>query len=182
MLFDAEKYYPRPADLPEAEWIAIYIGALWGDWFDWRLLRAVAEAYPEAAVVVIGDYRGQCESPPPNLHFLGLKPQRVLPAYLAYAQVALIPWVVNAITQATSPLKLYEYLAMQRPVVAPDLEPLQGIPGVYLAHDAEEFVRLVAEAARRGVPEEAVRQFVALHNWQARVDRLLEILHEGEVK
>lgn len=173
-LFDPERLYRTPPDLPQAEWTAVYIGALWGDWFDWDLLTAAARQYPQAALVVIGDYRGQCSDPPANLHFLGLKPQTALPAYLAHADVALIPWKVNEITQATSPLKLYEYLAMRCPVVAPNLKPLMGIPGVHLAGDGREFLALLDRARREEFPSAAVDEFVHANNWQERISRLLE--------
>ncbi len=171
-LFDPGRWYPRPADLPQAAWRMIYVGALWGEWFDWDLLLRLADAYPEAAVVVIGDYRGQCPEARANLHFLGLKAQRDLPAYLAYSDVAIIPWKVNEITRATSPLKVYEYLAMHKPVVAPDIPPLRGIPGVSLASDGEEFVKLVARARLLPFPDKAVREFISRNNWGARVATL----------
>lgn len=173
-LFNPERLYQPPPDLPRAEWVAIYIGALWGDWFDWDLLTAAARRHPQAAFVVIGDYRGQCSDPPPNLHFLGLKPQTDLPAYLAHSDVALIPWKVNEITQATSPLKLYEYLAMHRPVVAPTLKPLAGLPGVHLAKNAQEYVELVGQARLEEFPVKAVDEFICANNWQSRLDSLLE--------
>ena len=168
-LFNPDRYYPRPADLPEGEFVAIYIGALWGVWFDWDLLVEIAKKYPRAAVVVIGDYRGQCPDPQPNLHFLGLKPQTTLPGYLAHADVALIPWKVSPITQATSPLKLYEYLAMNTPVVAPKLDPLEEIPGVYLAEGQEEFLDLVQQVVESELPVDQVEAFIQENNWQARV-------------
>ena len=173
-LFNPDRQYQRPADLPQADWIAAYIGALWGDWFDWDLLKAIADRYPQAAVIVIGDYRGQCTTPPPNLHFLGLKPQSSLPAYLFHTDVALIPWKVNPITQATSPLKLYEYLAMHRPVVTPDLMPLHNIPGVTLAKSFDDFVALVDSVRHIPFEHEKVDHFVRLNNWQGRVDQMLD--------
>jgi len=173
-LFNPERYYPRPLDLPEGEWVAVYIGALWGVWFDWDLLIEIARRYPEAAVVVIGDYQGQCPDPQPNLHFLGLKPQTVLPGYLVHSDVALIPWKVSPITQATSPLKLYEYLAMYTPVVAPKLDPLEGIPGILLAEGKEEFLTFVKKAVDGEFPRSEVEDFVQENNWQARLKRLLE--------
>ena len=173
-LFNHEKSYQRPKDLPAAEWISTYIGALWGDWFDWDLLVAIANQYPQSAVVAVGDYRGQCSNPPANLYFLGLKPQTALPAYLTHTDVAIIPWKVNSITQATSPLKLYEYLAMRRPVIVPDLKPMQGIPGIFRAKNTEEFIRLVGEAREKRLPLEDIDAFVAENNWQARVGQLLK--------
>ncbi len=177
-LFNPDRQYVRPADLPNAEWTAIYIGALWGPWFDWDLLVEVAQAFPEAALVVIGDYRGQCENPPGNLHFLGLKPQQVLPAYLAHTDVALIPWVVNNITQATSPLKVYEYLTMRKPVVAPNLRPLTGLPGVYTASDRQDFIEKVRTVCHMELPEEEITVFAANNNWEARVKKLLQLVEQ----
>jgi hypothetical protein len=177
-LFNPDRAYRRPEDLPQGDWTAAYIGALWGDWFDWDLLIALARRYPQASVVAVGDYRSQCPDPPANLKFLGLKPQTALPAYLAHIDVAIIPWKVNEITQATSPLKLYEYLAMRRPVVVPDLTPLKGIPGVTRARNPEEFVSLANEVRNQKTPQEEIDAFVAGNNWQARVRHLLEWLEE----
>lgn len=172
LLFNPDRIYRRPDDLPLAEWTAAYIGALWGDWFDWDLLVRLANQYPKAAIVVIGDYDGQCPTPPNNLKFLGLKPQTALPAYLAHVDVAIIPWKDNNITQATSPLKIYEYLAMNRPVVAPNLNPLKNIPGVFLAKDQDDFIRLVDVARMHPLELEKIRDFIHHNDWRARVIQL----------
>lgn len=174
-LFDPSRHYPRPEDMPNADWTMIYIGALWGEWFDWGLLIRLADVYPNAAVVVIGDYQGQCPEPRPNLHFLGLKSQRDLPAYLAHSDVAIIPWKVNKITLATSPLKVYEYLAMRRPVVAPDLPPLRGIPSVWLAQNQEDFVSLTSTIRGLPYPQGEVTCFISENSWQAHVSKLTDL-------
>lgn len=181
-LFDAHRTYSRPEDFPACEWSIIYIGALWGQWFDWQLLTQIAQAYPQAAVVVIGDYRDQCPNPPANLYFLGLKSQQFLPAYLAHAQVAIIPWIVSPITQATSPLKVYEYLTMLKPVVAPDLHPLRGLPGVLLAQDQQDFVAKIADARQLDLPIAEMEDFTAHNNWQARVTAMLELVEATRTK
>jgi hypothetical protein len=177
-LFNPLRRYQRPADLPRADWVAVYIGALWGDWFDWDLLAATADAYPQAAIVAVGDYRDQCAAPPPNLFFLGLKAQSDLPPYLAHSDVAIIPWKVNSITQATSPLKLYEYLAMRKPVVVPDLKPLQGIPGLFRSKTDAEFIRLVGQAREAQLPMTDIDAFIAENNWQARVGQLIKLMND----
>jgi glycosyltransferase involved in cell wall biosynthesis len=176
LIFNPARCYQPPPDLPAAEWYAIYVGALWGEWFDWELLVQSARAYPSAAVVVIGDYHGQCPDPPANLHFLGLKAQRDLPAYLAHARVTIVPWKVNEITQATSPLKVYEYLAMQKPVLAPNIQPLQNIPGVFLAADSLEFIEKMGSLNSSVLQEYELEQFIKENDWQARVKYLLSLI------
>jgi hypothetical protein len=175
-LFNPQRRYSEPQDWPPAAWHLIYIGALWGEWFDWDLLQEIARSYPHAGVVVIGDYVGQCPDPPENLHFLGLKAQNTLPAYLAHADVAMIPWKTNEITRATSPLKVYEYIAMHKPVVAPDLPTLDGIPGVHLARDRQTFIEQLVSLRSANVPTQQIERFVQQNDWKARVDVLLELV------
>lgn len=175
-IFKRDNNYPRPADLAAGEFVICYIGALWGEWFDWNLLRRVALAYPSAAVVVIGDYRGQCPDPPPNLHFLGLKPQRQLPAYLTHCDVAIIPWTVSKITEATSPLKLYEYLAMGKPAVATRIRELEGIPYVLLSKDDADFIANIEKARRLDVDPAVSEAFIHENSWSQRVSLLLDVV------
>lgn len=172
-LFDPRHFHPRPEDLPDGKRILIYTGALWGEWFDWALLGDVADTQPDAQIVLIGDYRGQAPFKKENVHFLGLKAQKELPAYLSYSDAALLPWKVSAITQATSPLKVYEYLAMRLPVVAPVLEPLRNMPGVFSATSREEFIRLAGSVMRQQLDEDELDRFIQKHNWPARLDELL---------
>jgi glycosyltransferase involved in cell wall biosynthesis len=179
-LFNPERRYPRPVDFPHADWHMIYIGALWGDWFDWDLLVRLARTYPEAAVIVIGDYQGQSPAALSNLHFLGLKPQASLPAYLSHADVAIVPWVVSPVTQATSPLKVYEYIAMQKPVVAPDIQPLAGIPGVYCSGDTQDFLRQVSSVRQVDFPKMEARRFIEDNNWSVRVDRFIALVSNSQ--
>jgi polysaccharide pyruvyl transferase CsaB len=175
-LFDPAVVHPRPADLPEARRTLVYIGALWGDWFDWDLVGALADSLPGEQVVMVGDYRGQAPFHKSNVLFLGLKAQKELPAYLAHADIALLPWKVNAITQSTSPLKIYEYLAMRLPVVAPALEPLRDMPGVFTSKSREEFLHLAASVTRGQLDEAALGEFIRQNSWTARLEELLAFL------
>jgi hypothetical protein len=175
-LFDPCLVYPRPFDLPAGQRILVYVGSLWGDWFDWNLLESLSDAHPDAQIVMIGDYRGQAPFKNGNVHFLGLKTQKELPAYLAYADAALLPWKVTAITQATSPLKVYEYLAMRLPVISPFLEPLRDMPGVFQCKSREEFTHLAGSVARQQIDEAALAGFIQRHNWSSRVKELLGFL------
>jgi hypothetical protein len=47
---------PVPSDLPAGEGpVFEYHGSLYGNWFDWGALASVAEAFPHARLVLIGD-------------------------------------------------------------------------------------------------------------------------------
>jgi glycosyltransferase involved in cell wall biosynthesis len=180
-LFKREASYPLPEDMVKGEGTILYIGALWGEWFDWEIVQQVALANPLASVVLIGDYHGQCPFPPlPNMHFLGLKAQRSLPAYLTHADVTIIPFKVSKLTQAVSPLKVFEYLAMGKPVVSTTLRELEGLPHVHLAPDNETFVSMIQTAMREEIDDAAIARFIDGNSWRNRVDTILGALERAE--
>ena len=137
--------------------------------FDTELLREVAGLRPEVHFVILGPVvkidaallpRGE------NIHYLGSKSYKELPAYLAGWSVALMPFALNAATRYISPTKTPEYLAAGKPVVSTairDVERSYGDAGlVAIAHSAEEFAAAIDSALK---PASAA--------WTARVDAAL---------
>ncbi len=175
-IFARGRSYPRPGDLPRAEAVYVYAGSMWGDWVAWDWLVALARARPQAAVLLLGDYRGQCKNPPRNMVFLGHRPQSELPAYFAHCDVGLIPYRADRLTRPANPLKLYEYLAMGKPVVTADLPEVHELPGVQVASSVEEFVAAVVRARQLAPSEEQVARFVSENSWKARVRQLERIV------
>jgi glycosyltransferase involved in cell wall biosynthesis/GT2 family glycosyltransferase len=172
--FCAGAALPRPADLPPGDGpLLLYVGALWGSWFDWDLVRAAAAALPQARFVFVGKYDGECPAPASNMHFVGLKPHRELPAYLAAADVCTIPFHVDEVTRAVNPLKVYEYLAMGKPVVATELPELEGMPYVLRSSGPAAFVENLRRALELRVDPARIAAFVAESSWGRRVEDLL---------
>jgi hypothetical protein len=92
--------------------------------------------------------------------------------------VAIIPWKISPITQATSPLKVFEYLAMGVPVVAPDLNPLRKIPYVFLSQGEEQFLENIQRAADCAIDEKILDSFLQENSWKARIDDLMEAVNQ----
>jgi glycosyltransferase involved in cell wall biosynthesis len=171
-LFDIDSSPRPPADLPPGTGpVFIYHGSLYGNWFDWSALVRLAKEYSEARILLIGDRPRHLPDLPRSVHLLGLKPQQMLPSYLAQADVGLIPFVVSTTTHAVSPLKAFEYLAMGVPVAAPPLEPLQDLDGVHTSTDLGEAVRKALESPRPNGHEALAR-----YGWAERLGRLLNAL------
>jgi glycosyltransferase involved in cell wall biosynthesis len=168
--------HERPQDMPRGKYTIIYVGALWGHWFDWDLLLGVARSHAQAAVIVVGDYHGQCPESLPNLHFLGLKAQRDLPPYLANADVAIIPFKNSGLTQAVSPLKVFEYLSMKLPVVSTPLREVQSLPYVITAATIDEFVAAIDSALLIDINSEEIDKFIATNSWSDRIEKILKTI------
>jgi GT2 family glycosyltransferase/glycosyltransferase involved in cell wall biosynthesis len=154
-----------------------YFGAI-ADWFDVDLLAAVARARPGYSFVLLGGAFGVDLDPLkalPNVSILGQQPYATMPQYLYHFDACIIPFKINKTTEATDPVKLYEYLSAGKPVVSvrlPEVEPYAE--HVYLAGSAAEFVqqldRAVAEEDR-GLAD-ARRQFAAGQTWADRYGRI----------
>ncbi|MBX6377291.1 MAG: glycosyl transferase family 1 [Clostridia bacterium] len=170
---------PDLAGLPRP--LVGYVGAL-AAWVDGELVEALARAYPTCTFVFIGPYLGWRPPALPNCHHLGLKPYAELPAYMARIDLFLIPFRLDRVTRAASPIKFFEYAATGRPILAtalPELLPYAG--AVHLARDGREMVSLLPFALADQSPQRAaMRQAIARANtWDARADAVAGILRQA---
>jgi len=154
-------------------------------WVDTELLIELARARPKWSVVIVGPTEKWRLPPnlPPNLHLLGARPYRLIPNYLKGMDVCLVPFKANAVSQAASPLKLYEYLAAGRAVVSapvPDLAFLGSV--VWCARSLDEFLSTIEEALPLAHdPRERQRRLdvAAQHSWQQRAQIALEWIEKA---
>jgi GT2 family glycosyltransferase/SAM-dependent methyltransferase/uncharacterized coiled-coil protein SlyX len=138
-----------------------YFGAI-ADWFDLDLMVYVAEQRPQYTFILLGGVFNvdvSRLSALPNVRLLGQQPYETMPQYLYHFDVCLIPFKVTPITEATDPVKLYEYLSAGKPVVSVALSELQPYRDhVYLASDREDFVAKLDLAAAESDPAQAARR------------------------
>ncbi len=133
-----------------------YVGVI-DERIDLDLVAALAEAYPDATVAMVGP-RAKISASAlprrPNVAYLGKREYDELPALLAGFDVALMPFALNEHTENISPTKTLEYLAAGLPVVStavPDVV-ADHADVVHVARDRAHFVELVAHARREDEP------------------------------
>lgn len=150
---------PSPGDEPPVDLAPIlasgkpiigYSGAL-AEWVDYDLLAAAARQYPDFAFVLIGvNYDGSLTRSGilelSNVYWLGMKNYAVLFRYVWRFDVSIIPFQVNQITLATSPIKLFEYMACEKPVVTTALPECEHYEGVFFARSRQEFESYLVSA------------------------------------
>jgi len=163
-----------------------YTGAL-AEWFDYDLLADVCELCPEFEFVLIGiDYDKSLDQTRllncGNVTWLGHKPYQILFQYVWRLDVAIIPFRINLITLATSPVKLFEYFACQKPVICTALPECEKYDVAFIAHSADEFCSQIKAALVDGRSEKYIQQLsqIARQNtWEARVDKIIKKLADG---
>ena len=154
-----------------------YYGAI-AEWFDLDLLRAVAQALPQAVIRLVGnDTAGAREALADlaNVEFTGEVPYADLPQWLYGFDVCLLPFRVTPLTQATNPVKVYEYLSAGKPVVSVDLPELRQFDGqVGVAGTPAEFIAAVSAFLNHPGDAgaiEARQRFAAEQTWDHRAQQ-----------
>lgn len=167
---------PAVAALPGPR--LVFTGAIAEKKLDLPLLAQVARARRDWTIVLVGpvglgdphtDVAAlQAE---PNVHLLGARRYEELPAVLRGADVALIPYRASELTASIFPMKVYEYLAAGRPVVATPLPALEGVSEIAVADGADAFAAAVQRELAGDTPERRAARSAAAsaHSWDRRL-------------
>jgi glycosyltransferase involved in cell wall biosynthesis len=182
--YQADVPHPVPPDLAAVPQPRVgYTGYLTTVRLDLPLLLCLARKRPDYHLVLVGpedeEFRTSELHQLPNVHFLGNKTPEQLPAYVQHFDVCINPQVVNEVTQGNYPLKIDEYLAMGRPVVATRTRTMELFADyAYLAANRHEWLAQLAQVLVFPDAERAARgvAFAQSHTWPASVAKLYEAM------
>jgi teichuronic acid biosynthesis glycosyltransferase TuaH len=163
-------------------WWSVITGVI-AEWFDWETWEKAARNKPDWSFVLIGHpYDGNFAkiagriSAFPNMYYLGPKPYHRLKFYLAQFDIATIPFIINNITNACSPVKLFEYMAAGKPVVTSPMQEILKYQSVLTAGTPEAFINRLDEALRlKDDPDYrlVLKREAEANTWRSRAEVLL---------
>lgn len=168
-----------------------------GNFKQWKGVDTLAEAarlMPDVFVAMIGGTKDtdiarikEKTAGLPNVRVEGFKPQEELPYYLAAADVLILPnsgYDENS-RLFTSPLKLFEYSAARRPIVASDLpslrETLSEESAAFFESDnpsslAETVLKVLADGSFGDRIAQKARENVEARTWDRRAEVILQFV------
>ncbi|OYQ36331.1 amine oxidase [Flavobacterium cyanobacteriorum] len=118
---------------------------------DLHLLNETALKKPDASFVMIGPLAkiGEHELPrQKNIHYLGMKDYKQLPAYLKAFSIAMMPFALNDATKYISPTKTLEYMAAGKPVISTAITDV--------VRDYKDCVRIIGTAGEFAAAIDAI--------------------------
>jgi len=185
-------------NLPQDKTIVMYVGAFYA----WKGVPLLLEAWrqhfagrDDLLLVLVGGTEQELGKNGGLKAYLSLEnvllvdhaPAEKVPAYLSAADMLVLPNIpVGAESiHYTSPIKLFEYMASGRPIVAADLPSIREVLSpetaiLFAAGDADALARGIAHALRS--PDEArqlserARKEADAYSWSARAQLLLNIV------
>jgi len=153
------------------------------DWVDLDVFAAVARAYPDGSVAILGKVQPGVDvsrlQSLRNVHLLGRRSYQELPGYCRGFDVALMPFKWNELTLNANPLKVREYLAAGLPCVSTPLPEVEKIGLCKLARTPQDYVEQVAACLAEGAgPSRARAQRIFNESWDARVEDIRHYVGE----
>ena len=177
---------PIPDDLaaiahPRVGWFGVV-----DERVDYDLLREAAARRPDLQFVVVGppvkvDPKDFPQAP--NLHWLGGRDYKDLPAYCRGFDVCMMCFALNEATEFINPTKALEYLATGRPVVSTAVRDVvrQYEDTVAIAGSTEEFLATI-DGALAGRQAEMVEKGIEKArgaSWENTVGEMQRIIDEA---
>jgi glycosyltransferase involved in cell wall biosynthesis len=165
-----------------------FFGAF-ADWLDFDWIDAAARRFPSWSFVYIGRegfakpaarQRWKSVTDKPNVHVYPQATPEKLAQYLAQMDVCIMPFQDLPVTRSMNAVKLFEYLAAGKPVVArglPETKPLTELIGTYQTREESfRFLEEAVEAGSRTAAVQARQKFAAQNTWTHRLDDLCATL------
>ncbi|MEK7084830.1 MAG: glycosyltransferase family 4 protein [Patescibacteria group bacterium] len=182
----------RRLSLPLDEPIVVYTGHLY-PWKGVETLIAAMRLIPETHAYIVGGtdedsvrYQELCKEIP-NVHIVGWQAPSSIPFWLTAADALILPnsaaFPISRLH--TSPLKLFEYLAAGKPIIASDLPSLREIvTDREVAFVPPDDPRALADAIGRVLREPDFHAMLAEHakalsrnfSWDARAEKILSFI------
>ena len=170
---------PIPADLAAVPGPIVGCTGFVDSNYDWELVAALARMLPEVSFVFVGGIHNE---PPrlrtkmeaalamPNVRSLGSKPHEDLPAYLRGFNVCFNPLAVNEHSDRRCPLRLYDYLSTDKPILSTGIREAFSHEGqVATFKSADEAAALIRRMVKGEYPLDipARSEYIRNNTWEA---------------
>lgn len=174
-----------PADAQFGSPVAGYFGVI-DERLDYHLIRALAEAYPDLSIVMVGPTAKVDPEELPrasNIHWLGQRSYEELPRYVKGFDVCLMPFALNEATEYINPTKTLEYMAAGKPIVSTAVADVvrNFTPIVTVANTQQEFLDAVM---REAAHSDATRiadgiEMASQSSWESIVGKMRALISEA---
>ena len=176
-----ERDFPKPKSLNNIPRPIIgYVGAILSTRLDLEIIRTIASKNPNWSIVMVGPEDDTFANSDlhqfGNIYFTGRKELKDLPAFISHFDICINPQLKNEMTRGNYPLKVDEYLALGKPVIATHTEAMDMFKDyVYLCNSPAEYVAAI-EKALEELNDPAIilkrKSFARSHTWESCVEKL----------
>lgn len=161
-----------------------YIGTI-SKWLDLKLIKNIAIKNKNIDFYLIGPIDkdtniGLCDNIN-NIIFTGIQPYNCIPNILNRIDITVMPFKKNDLIESVNPVKIYEYLAMGKPVIAlkySETEKFKDL--IYTYKTEEEFQKLLYKSINETKDNIRIQKkidFANKNSWLERTNEFQKIIN-----
>ncbi|ESS15124.1 putative teichuronic acid biosynthesis glycosyltransferase TuaH [Betaproteobacteria bacterium MOLA814] len=177
--FEPSSFLHTPVNIEtgkkSGQYVLGYVGTI-SSWFDFEALNKIVNSFPSVEIHLLGPIEnlGMVLSQHMRIKYLGVVRHEEIQTHVNKFDVLIMPFQVTELIQSVDPVKLYEYIFFDKPIVSvryPEIERFSNFVDFYSSH--EELVAILARYFNEGFCNkytgEARDRFIAANTWAQRV-------------
>jgi len=173
---DASEVLLSRFSINKEDYVLGYVGVL-REWVDLTPVYITLTKIPGLKLLIVGEEGEMTKNQnlvqemglSDRVVFTGAVPYEEVPQYLSLCDACLIPFRQNLISQNAIPLKLFEYMACNKPVISSSIIGVKSIAGdnILYADTSKEYEEIINNLIHNVVKTKSMRDFVvANYDWE----------------
>ena len=162
-----------------------YYGAL-AKWFDYDLIKKIAKTQ-KYNIILFGikydesfykNINGE-----ENIYFMGARDYKVLKYYARKCDILIIPFVLNDITKSTNPVKIFEYMALHKPIVTTNMQECRKYKSVLIGKNQDDFINCLEIAYKKRNDKEYINLLdkeARENDWKEKAEVIIDLIRKDE--
>lgn len=162
-----------------------YYGAL-AKWFDYELIKKIAKTQKYNIILFGIKYDEAFDeniNSEENIYFVGPRDYKVLKYYAEKCDILTIPFILNDITKSTSPVKIFEYMALHKPIVTTDMQECRKYKSVLIGKNHEDFIKCLEKAYKIRNDKEYIKLLdkeAKENDWKEKAEVIINLIRKDE--
>ena len=161
-----------------------YIGTV-SRWFDFKILEASLNKYPQLEYKIIGPVDKNIKVPQNSrIHFLGTIEHDDLYEHIKNDIALVMPFKLNKIVESVDPVKLYEYINFDKNIITIKYNEIDRFkPFVYFYDNEVDYCKRIGQV----LSDSSIKynqilrnEFLDKNSWKERVKRINELLENKD--
>lgn len=159
-----------------------FVGSLFW-WVDFDLIEKCLQKFPQLTFLFVGPYKEDIKKlfKYKNLILLGPRPYSLVPHYIKFFDVCILPFKKDEVAYNSDPIKIYEYLALGKPVVSTPIGTSDNNLNelVYFAQNDDDFIMNITKALNENntlLQEKRKEYIFKNHTWEKRAETFIKIV------
>jgi teichuronic acid biosynthesis glycosyltransferase TuaH len=162
-----------------------YIGTI-SSWIDWSSLMVVLNSFENIEISLIGPTESNLSKTNIHSRLIILPPieHDQLSQSAATFDMLIIPFKINELIKSVDPVKLYEYIYFDKPIISIKYQDLLRFePFVHFYENHIDLCELIHRLIKSGIPKKYTdlmrSDFINSNKWSNRVTQINEIIKEN---